>query len=81
MALLLLSMALVGIGFNVKMLAAFVVLPVFALVYFAGAPLGWRRRLVHLIAGGLVAAVVSLAWVMFSIPPRTSARTATRAWW
>jgi 4-amino-4-deoxy-L-arabinose transferase-like glycosyltransferase len=65
MALLLLSMALVGIGFNVKMLAAFVVLPVFALVYFAGAPLGWRRRLVHLIAGGLVAAVVSLAWVMF----------------
>ena len=30
-------MALVGLGFNVKMLAAFVVLPTFALVYWLGA--------------------------------------------
>jgi hypothetical protein len=37
--LLALAMGLVGVGFNVKMLAAFVVLPTFALVYFAGAPL------------------------------------------
>src|SRR5262245_59117998 len=43
---LLLSMVLVGIGFNVKMLAAFVVLPAFALVYLLGTPLAWRRRLV-----------------------------------
>jgi 4-amino-4-deoxy-L-arabinose transferase-like glycosyltransferase len=35
---LLLSMALVGVGFNVKMLAAFVVLPAFALVYVLGGP-------------------------------------------
>src|SRR5262249_7918881 len=46
-ALLLLAMALVGVGFNVKMLAAFVVLPAFALLYFAGAPLPWHRRLAH----------------------------------
>jgi 4-amino-4-deoxy-L-arabinose transferase-like glycosyltransferase len=41
--LLALAMALVGLGFNVKMLAAFVVLPTFAVVYFVGAPLAWRR--------------------------------------
>ena len=34
---LLLAMALIGLGFNVKMLAAFVVLPTFALVYWLGA--------------------------------------------
>ncbi len=33
---LILSMAVIGIGFNVKMLAAFVVLPSFVLVYFLG---------------------------------------------
>ena len=56
------AMALVGVGFNVKMLAAFVVLPAFALVYLLGTPVAWRRRLVDLALGGLVLAVVSLSW-------------------
>src|ERR1700730_12580253 len=63
--LLWLAMALVGVGFNVKMLAAFVVLPTFALVYAVGAPLPWRRRIAHLAVGGGVLAVVSLSWVVF----------------
>jgi 4-amino-4-deoxy-L-arabinose transferase-like glycosyltransferase len=63
--LLALAMALVGIGFNVKMLAAVVVLPSFALVYFAGAPLDWRWRLAHLTVGGAVVTAVSLSWVVF----------------
>jgi 4-amino-4-deoxy-L-arabinose transferase-like glycosyltransferase len=63
--LLMLSMAIVGVGFNVKMLAAWVVLPTFALVYFAGAPIDWRRRVAHLVAGGLVVVIVSLSWVAF----------------
>lgn len=62
--LLLLSMALVGIGFNVKMLAAFVVLPTFVLVYFLGAPVGGRRRFVDLTMAALVLAAVSLSWVL-----------------
>ncbi|MGH7644408.1 MAG: glycosyltransferase family 39 protein [Gemmatimonadales bacterium] len=61
--LLLLAMALIGLGFNVKMLAAFVVLPAFALVYMLGAPVPWRRRVTDLALGGLVVATVSLAWV------------------
>jgi 4-amino-4-deoxy-L-arabinose transferase-like glycosyltransferase len=63
-ALLVLAMALVGLGFNVKMLAAVVVLPVFALVYFVGAPLGWTGRLARLALGGVVVAAVSLSWVV-----------------
>src|SRR5262245_51329674 len=70
LALLALAMALVGLGFNVKMLAAFVVLPTFTLVYFVGAALPWRRRVLHLAAAGVVLAVVSLSWVLaFDLTP------------
>ncbi|HXJ81435.1 MAG TPA: glycosyltransferase family 39 protein [Candidatus Methylomirabilis sp.] len=69
-ALLVLAMALVGVGFNVKMLAAFVVLPTFALLYFVGAPLPWHRRLAHLTVGAFVLAVVSLSWVvLYDVTP------------
>ncbi len=61
--LLILSPALIGLGFNVKMLAAFVVLPTFALVYFLAAPLTRRRRLEDLAIAAVVLVVVSLAWV------------------
>lgn len=61
--LLLLSLALIGLGFNVKMLAAFVVIPTFALVYFVGAPLTRRRRLEDLAIAAVMLVVVSLAWV------------------
>ena len=61
---LLLSMALVGIGFNVKMLAAFVVLPAFALVYLLGTPFAWRRRLIDAATAALVLVAVSASWVI-----------------
>lgn len=60
---LVLAMALVGLGFNVKMLAAFVVLPAFALVLLLGADAGWRRRLGDLALAGLVLVAVSASWV------------------
>jgi 4-amino-4-deoxy-L-arabinose transferase-like glycosyltransferase len=68
---LILSMILIGLGFNTKMMAAFVVLPTFAVVYFLGAPLPWKRRVFDLIWGGLVLISVSLPWVLFYdlIPP------------
>ncbi|MBI4964982.1 MAG: glycosyltransferase family 39 protein [Desulfomonile tiedjei] len=61
---LLLSMALIGLGFNVKMLAAFVVLPAFVLVYYLGAPVVRGRRLADLAIAGLLLIVVSLSWVL-----------------
>ena len=62
--LLLLAMSLIGLGFNVKMLAAFVVLPVFALVYWLGAARPWPRRLADLALGALLVAAVSLPWMI-----------------
>jgi 4-amino-4-deoxy-L-arabinose transferase-like glycosyltransferase len=59
---LLLAAALIGIGFNVKMLVAFGVVPAFALVYLIGTPLPVWRRLGRLVAAGIVLAPVALSW-------------------
>lgn len=61
---LLLAMALVGLGFNVKMMAAFVVLPTFFAVWLLAAPVGRQRRVVDVALGSLVLAMISLAWVV-----------------
>jgi len=67
---LLLSMALVGLGFNVKMLAAFVVLPAFALAHSLGTRLPWRRLIADWGVASLVLASVSLSWVLaFDLTP------------
>ena len=59
------ALALVGLGFNVKMLAAVVVVPAFVGVYAVGAPVSLRRRALDLGVAGVVLAVVSLSWVVF----------------
>lgn len=56
------ALALVGLGFNVKMLAACVVLPGFTALYLYGAPIGLVRRVLHLAGAGLIFAVVALSW-------------------
>ena len=61
--LLVLAMALVGVAFNVKMAAAFVLAPTLALVYLVGAPVPLRSRFVHLVVAGIALAAVSLSWV------------------
>ncbi len=60
---LLAAFALLGLGFNVKMLAALVVAPGFAVLYGVMAGVPWWRRLAHLALAGVVLAGVSLAWV------------------
>jgi 4-amino-4-deoxy-L-arabinose transferase-like glycosyltransferase len=55
--------ALLGLAFTTKMLQAFIVVPVFALVYlWAGQP-RLRRRIVQLLWGGLALIVSSGWWV------------------
>lgn len=61
---LLLGSALVGVGFNVKMLEAFLVAPALTLLYLLVSPRRWRTRVVHLALAGLVLVTVSLAWVV-----------------
>jgi len=62
---LLCTAALVGVGFNVKMMAAFVVLPVFYLVYWLAAPVTRTKRIAQLSAATAAVFAVSLSWLVF----------------
>jgi 4-amino-4-deoxy-L-arabinose transferase-like glycosyltransferase len=67
---LLLAALLVGIGFNVKMLVAFGVVPAFALVYLCGAPIPPWRRVGRLAAAAIVLAPAALSWsLVYDLTP------------
>jgi 4-amino-4-deoxy-L-arabinose transferase-like glycosyltransferase len=55
---------LVGAGFLTKMLAAWMVLPAFAVAWLVGARLGWWSRIWRLLVAGAVTAASSLWWVL-----------------
>lgn len=57
-----LAVGLVGLGFNVKMLEAFIVLPAFYVLYFFMAKVSWPKRVLHLTLATVVLAVVSFSW-------------------
>lgn len=61
---LLVGATLVGIGFNVKMLQAYLPLPAFFAAYLFGSQSGWTRRLLKLAAATVVLLVVSLSWAI-----------------
>lgn len=63
---LLAAAAFVGTGFLAKMLQAFLVVPVFALVYLATAPAPVRRRLWQLVLAG-AALVASAGWWVLAV--------------
>jgi 4-amino-4-deoxy-L-arabinose transferase-like glycosyltransferase len=54
----------VGIGFQAKMLEAWMVVPAFALTYLFVAPGTWRHRLGHVSVAGAVLLAVSMSWVL-----------------
>jgi 4-amino-4-deoxy-L-arabinose transferase-like glycosyltransferase len=60
---LLLGAFLVGLGFNIKMLAAFLPLPAFYTLYFFGAKVRWGRKILHLALASVLLGAISLSWV------------------
>src|SRR5947209_4618296 len=61
---LLLSAAIVGIGFNIKMLEAYLVVPAFGLLYLLAAPKSLWKRVGHLALAGIVLLTVSFSWAL-----------------
>ena len=60
----------VGVGFQAKMLQAWIVLPALSVTYLLLAPTGWRRRLGHLAVAGAVMVAASLSWVLlYTVTP------------
>ncbi len=61
---LLLGVVLVGIGFNIKMLGAYLPLPAFYALYFLGSPERLWRKGANLALATVVLLVVSLSWAV-----------------
>lgn len=59
---LLAAFALIGVGFNEKMLQAYMVLPAFYLFYVLAAKVNWKRKAGVLAASTAILLVVSLSW-------------------
>jgi 4-amino-4-deoxy-L-arabinose transferase-like glycosyltransferase len=68
---LVMAMALLGVAFNVKMLAALVCGPALLLAWLAASGVDWKRRLGWMTAAGATLAVVALSWpVAFDLTPK-----------
>lgn len=67
---LFLGAAIVGLGFNIKMLQAFLPVPAFFALYFLGAKTGWLKKIGLTFAALAIMAAVSLSWalVVDSVP-------------
>jgi len=61
---LLLSAVIVGIGFNIKMMEAYLVVPAYGLLYLLAAPISIWKRIGHLALAALLLLVVSFSWIV-----------------
>ncbi|SFS76666.1 glycosyltransferase family 39 protein [Marininema halotolerans] len=61
---LLVTALIVGIGFNIKMLQAYLVLPAFFFVYLFGTRLSWGKKVLHLGLATILLVGVSLSWAV-----------------
>jgi 4-amino-4-deoxy-L-arabinose transferase-like glycosyltransferase len=60
--LLILSLVLVGIGFNIKMLQAYMIVPALYITYLLSTAVSWKKRMGHLVLGTIVLLITSLSW-------------------
>jgi 4-amino-4-deoxy-L-arabinose transferase-like glycosyltransferase len=60
---LLLSAAMIGLGFNIKMMEAYLVIPAFGLLYLIAAPKSIWKRIGHLALALLVLLTISFSWI------------------
>ncbi len=72
MPLLLLSMCLIGLGFNTKMLQAFLVIPAFYVLYIISSPVKIGRKVIDLSIATVILLVISLSWafIVDTVPAR-----------
>lgn len=59
---LIISLVFVGLGFNIKMLEAYMVGPAIYITYLISSAVPVKKRIKHLVIGTIVLAVVSLSW-------------------
>lgn len=67
---LFLGAVIVGLGFNIKMLQAYLPVPAFFALYFFGAKVGWWKKIGLTFAAIAIMVAVSLSWALYvdSVP-------------
>ncbi|NYC28726.1 glycosyltransferase family 39 protein [Clostridium saccharobutylicum] len=63
---LLLSLVLVGIGFNIKMVEAYMIAPAIFITYFLSSAISYKKKFKHLILGTVILFAVSLSWALIA---------------
>jgi len=58
------AFGLVGVGFNTKMLQAFMILPAFYLFYGLARKGQWKQKILHLLTASVLLGVISLSWAV-----------------
>ncbi|MBA2682419.1 MAG: glycosyltransferase family 39 protein, partial [Ktedonobacteraceae bacterium] len=61
---LLLTAVIIGIGFNIKMLEAYLAVPAYALLYLLAAPRSLKMRIAQLVVAAIVMFTISLSWAV-----------------
>lgn len=61
---LIISLALVGVGFNIKMLQAYMIAPALYITYLLSSATSLKKRILHLAAGTVILLVVSFSWAV-----------------
>jgi len=61
---LILSLVIVGIGFNIKMVEAYLVAPAIYITYLLSSALPFKKKIKHIVFGTVVLLVVSLSWAV-----------------
>lgn len=61
---LIISLVLVGIGFNIKMLEAYMIGPAFYITYLLSSTISLKKKIVHLVLGTIILFAVSLSWAV-----------------
>ena len=59
-----LSFFVVALGFNIKMMQAFLVLPALGIVYFFAAKYRWWEKVLHLALATVILLAVSFSWIV-----------------
>ena len=61
---LIISLVLVGLGFNIKMLQAYMIAPALYITYLISSAVPVKQRIKHLIISTLIFGVISLSWAV-----------------
>ncbi|APM38036.1 glycosyltransferase family 39 protein [Clostridium kluyveri] len=61
---IIISLVLIGVGFNIKMLQAYMIIPAVYVVYLISRAVPVKKRIKHLALGTVVLVVVSLSWAV-----------------